>query len=104
VACRQLCHIPFLDPHDPHAGLGQQEVQLEYDAVSGSLDVVTSQPSAPAAPAAPSAPAPAPVPMAPMAPMAPAAGVRFVITVMCCVVHLCLPFFTLFFWGASEWL
>lgn len=56
-------------------GLGQQEVQLEYDAVSGSLDVVTSQPApAPAAPSAPSAP-PAPVPaMAPMAPMAPAAG------------------------------
>ncbi|CAL1163885.1 unnamed protein product [Cladocopium goreaui] len=38
-------------------GLGQQEVQLEYDTVSGSLDVVTSQPSAPAAPSAPPAPA-----------------------------------------------
>lgn len=51
-------------------GLGQQEVQLEYDTVSGSLDVVTSQPSAPAAPSAP----PAPAPVAAMAPMAPAAG------------------------------
>lgn len=56
-------------------GLGQQEVQLEYDAVSGSLDVVTSQ-RAPAAPAAPSAP-PAPAPVQAMAPMAAAGGEHF---------------------------
>lgn len=95
MACRQLCHIPFLDPHDPRAGLGQQEVQLEYDAVSGSLDVVTSQPSAPAAPSAP----PAPAPVAAMAPMAPAAGVRFLMCCVICVVHLCLPYCSPFSFG-----
>lgn len=59
------------------SGLGQQEVQLEYDAVSGSLDVVTSQPaSAPAAPAAPSAPPCAP-PVQATAPMAAAGGDHF---------------------------
>ena len=66
----RLCRIP----HTTSTGLGQQEVQLEYDAVSGSLDVITSQPP-PSAPAAPSAP-PAPVPAAPMAP---AAGVGFLV-------------------------
>lgn len=56
------------------SGLGQQEVQLEYDAVSGSLDVVTSQPAS--APAAPSAPPCAP-PVQATAPMAAAGGDHF---------------------------
>lgn len=56
-------------------GIGQQEVQLEYDAVSGSLDVVTAAPSAPSAPAPSAPPIIAQVPVAPYgaigAPVAP---------------------------------
>lgn len=63
------------------AGIGQQEVQLEYDAVSGSLDVVTAAPPAPSAPAPSAPPIVAQVPVAPYgaigAPVAPPGPGKF---------------------------